>query len=163
MVTTITFPGCWFHIDVAGHYLSTVFPDGRVVASVPVEAKDCETAMQYGYGDNWTRLWREHDLLHHWVATRLGHGASPTIWSVCHEDHPDALPHWARLQEEGFVAEVHRWLNWGKEVPSLRRLKPEGDLDTLRNEIRRVLDYQGDAHESHLIVRAPVSQLLVPA
>lgn len=157
MVITITFPGCWVHIDIAGHYLTTVFPDGRVIASVPVEAKDRETALRYGYGDNWKRLWREHDLLHHWVATRFGHGASPTIWSVCHEDHPDALPHWARLEEEGFLEQVHRWLNCGEETGSLRRLTPDGDLNALRLEVRSVLDFEGDADNAHLIVKTPAS------
>lgn len=157
MVTTITFPKCWVHIDLAGHYLKTVFPDGREIASVPVEAKDRETARRYGYGDNWKQLWREHDLLHHWVATRFGHGASPTIWSVCHEDHPDALPHWARLEEEGFVGEVHRWLNCDEETPALRLLTIDGDLDALRKEIRNVLDFGGDADHAHLIVPICVS------
>lgn len=140
MTITFTFPGCWFHIDEAAPFAQSYFPDGRVVTSIPVPEKDMATARAYGYGENAFGLWREHDLLHHWVATQFGHPYSPTIWSVCHEDHPDALPHWARLEEEGLVGRVHRWLHLGEWHPEMEALTRRGaDRDALEKDARDLL------------------------
>lgn len=125
MVLTYIFPACWLHVDEAGTFLHTAFPDGRRLESVPHPEKDGATARAYGYGDDVRRLWREHDVLHHLVGTLFGHGCSPTIWSVAHEDAPDALPHWIRLGEEEFVGHIHRWLNgqdWHEALCGLENL-----------------------------------------
>jgi hypothetical protein len=143
MTKTITFPGCWVHIDNDARFLQTAFPDGRRLTSVPMPEKDVVTAKNYGYGDDWLRLWQEHDLLHHWVATLFGHPYSPTIWSVCHEDHPDALPQWARQQEEEFLAHVHRWLNLGIWAPQLWPLvQNDMDAETLQQTARELLSQE---------------------
>jgi len=143
MTLTFTFPGCWVHIDVAGNYLQTVFPDGTCVTGVPMPQKDSDTARRYGYGDDWMRLWREHDLLHHWVAVQFGLPYSPTIWSECHPEHPDALPPYARLEEEEFVADVHRWLNlhiWAPSLDALGWRRP--DIPAMREEIVKLLNHE---------------------
>lgn len=143
MTKTFTFPGCWVHVDLGAQYLATVFPDGAQITSVPVPEKDSATARRYGYGDDWLRLWCEHDLLHHWVAAQFGEPYSPTLWSECHDAHPDALPMWARLEEEEFVAEVHRWLNGGEWTSTLWPLTTNGrDLDAMRVEAMRVLRHE---------------------
>lgn len=127
MVATYFFPLCWLHVDEEGTFLHTAFPDGRKIESVPNLIKDGATASAYGYGNDVRRLWREHDVLHHLIGTFFGHGCSPTIWSVAHEDHPAALPHWSRLHEEEFVGHVHRWLNggeWHEALWSLEQFAP---------------------------------------
>lgn len=121
-IITYTFPKCWVHVDEAGSFLHTAFESGRILESVMDPQKDIATAREYGYADNIWRLWREHDILHHTIGTLFGYGVSPTIWSVAHEDHPEALPLWARHREEGFIAHVHRWLNlnlWDDELCAL--------------------------------------------
>lgn len=151
MTTTFTFPGCWVHINTEARFLHTAFPDGRSLTSVPMPEKDILTARHYGYGDDWLRLWREHDLLHHWVGTVFGQPHSPTIWSECHEEHPAALPRWARRQEEEFVAHVHRWLNLGVWAPELESLlQSHADRETLREQARNLLEQQ--IHTVHLCV-----------
>jgi hypothetical protein len=110
-IITYTFPCCWVHIDEDASFLHTAFDSGRILEAVVDEKKDTDTAQRYGYGSNVWRLWREHDVLHHTVGTLFGHGVSPTIWSVAHMDSPEALPLWVRLEEEGFIADIHRWLN----------------------------------------------------
>jgi hypothetical protein len=105
--------------------------------------KDIETARRYGYGNDWFRLWREHDLLHHWVAVQCGLLHSPTIWSECHNDHPDALARWVRLEEEGFVAGVHRWLNGGGWTPDLWPIAScNQDIGALYDEATRLLRHE---------------------
>ena len=140
MVLTYTFPHCWLHVDEAGHHLHTAFESGRKLESVPDFAKDLPTARAYGYGDDTLRLWREHDVLHHSVGTLFGHGLSPTIWSVAHEDDPSALARWIRLGEEAFVGHIHRWLNSGEWNDALSSLD---DLERprlqLRDELRAIL------------------------
>ncbi len=140
MVLTYTFPACWVHIDEEGSFLHTAFADGRTLESVPHPRKDGATARAYGYGEDAWLLWRQHDVLHHLVGTLFGHGQSPTIWSVAHEDAPNALPHWVRLQEEEFVGHIHRWLNggqWHDALCSLADLRPS--LPELQADLRRVL------------------------
>ncbi|HEX8462980.1 MAG TPA: hypothetical protein VF627_00050 [Abditibacterium sp.] len=136
MVLTYTFPACWLHVDEEGRFLHTAFPDGTVLESVPDLDKDGPTARAYGYGDDIRRLWREHDLLHHLVGTLFGHGLSPTIWSVAHENHPDALPRWIQLGEEEFVGHIHRWLNLDERHPALGCLD---DLGWSRDELREIM------------------------
>lgn len=143
MTKTFTFPGCWVHINVETGFLETVFSDGRSLTSIPMPEKDMATAREYGYGDDWLRLWREHDLLHHWIGVLFGQPYSPTIWSECHEDHPAALPRWARQQEEEFVAHVHRWLNqdiWVEELWPLAQFDIEED--ELKAQARGVLEHK---------------------
>jgi hypothetical protein len=92
------------------------------------------------------RLWREHDLLHHWVGVLFGQPYSPTIWSECHEDHPDALPRWARQQEEEFVAHIHRWLNGGVWAPELWPLTQLGmECSELYERAHAVMDHKVEA------------------
>jgi hypothetical protein len=158
MTLTFTFPGCWVHVDDAGHFLFTVFPDGRELTSVPMESKDRATAQQYGYGDNWLQLWREHDLLHHWVAVQFGQPYSPTIWSECHQESPDALPRWARQQEEDFVAHVHRWLNLGHWHDALWPIAYlNRDVEAMRQEALRLLRYE------QFEIRAPDDSIVLAA
>lgn len=140
MKKTIAFDGCWVHLDDDARFIHTAFPDGRCLTGVPVPEKDIETARRYGYGDDYLRLWREHDVLHHCVASFFGHPHSPTIWSECHEDHPAALPRWARLAEEDFVGHIHRWLNRNLWVPELCALLPTGaDFETSQTTARKRL------------------------
>jgi hypothetical protein len=137
---TLCFPGCWLHLDEEGKYGYTSFPDGRVLTSLIVPEKDIHTARAYGFGEDVERLWREHDALHHWVALAFGHGASPTIWSECHEDSPLALPRWHRLDEERFVGHVHRWLNQNVWHDDLHAFSDQGhDLNALRADATSIL------------------------
>lgn len=136
LVITYTFPRCWVHVDEGGSFLHTAFDSGRTLEAVPNPIKDGETALRYGYGDNIWQLWREHDVLHHTVGTLFGHGVSPTIWTVAHEELPGALPRWAQKEEEAFIAHIHRWLNhgaWHAELGSLE------NLGRSRHEMKAVL------------------------
>ena len=140
MVLTYTFPRCWVHVDEAGYFLHTAFESGRKLESVPDFEKDLPTARAYGYGDETLRLWREHDVLHHAVGTLFGHGLSPTIWSVAHEDEAGALPRWIRLGEEEFVGHIHRWLNLDEWNSALGGLENLGRTrEELREELRAIL------------------------
>jgi hypothetical protein len=139
MVITYTFPRCWVHVDEPNRFLHTAFEDGRKLEAVPDAFKDSETAQRYGYGQNSERLWREHDILHHTIGTMFGHGVSPTIWSVAHEDDPNALPYWIRLGEEEFLGHIHRWLNldlWHPSLEVLESLRPKAQL---KEELRAIL------------------------
>lgn len=143
MILTYTFPNCWLHVNEDAEFLRTVFRDGRCLDSVPDCVKDPGTARAYGYGRNMRRLWREHDLLHHTVGTLFGLGMSTTLWSVVHEDSPDAIPHWARLQEERFIGHVHRWLNLGEWQEELWPLQDRcSSLPLLRRGLRQILSGQ---------------------
>jgi hypothetical protein len=134
---TVEFPGCWVHTDEAGKYLHTAFPDGRTLHSVIDPEKDAETARAYGYGEDIERLWREHDLLHHWTALQFDLPHSPTIWSECHPEAPQALARWHRLDEERFVGYVHRWLNLAEWRDDIWAFHERGhDLELLLDDAR---------------------------
>jgi hypothetical protein len=140
IIITYTFPRCWVHIDEAASFLHTAFESGRILESVIVSEKDAPTARSYGYGEDYWRLWREHDVLHHTVGTLFGQGVSPTIWAVAHMDSPDALPLWARHQEEAFIAHLHRWLNLNTWDDSLSILGEFGlSFEDMQSQLRAVL------------------------
>lgn len=139
-IITYTFPRCWVHIDEEASFLHTAFDSGRILESVIVPEEDLITAQNYGYGDNIWRLWREHDVLHHSIGTLFGHGLSPTIWAMAHMDSPEALPLWARQEEEVFIAHIHRWLNCNVWDDNLSALGNFGlSFEAMQNRLRAIL------------------------
>jgi hypothetical protein len=109
----------------------TTFCDGSsaevwVMGIDPAEGRGwCEAL---GYADLWDHL-REHDLIHTWLAVRMGYPHSPTLWTVAHAGQTiyGMLDRVGIDAEEWLVTEFQRYLNTGErdEYP-LRWLEERG-------------------------------------
>jgi hypothetical protein len=79
-------------VDVDKRGIRATFSDGTknsfhlsAMSSVPEYRNVAEWA---GYGDDWQRFGREHEIAHHWLADRLGW---PWSWSL-HDNPPQPWP-----------------------------------------------------------------------
>lgn len=123
------------HINHDWQVIRTTYPDGTFAelwtSGVPPDQAR-QWAMALGYADPWDHF-REHDLIHSWLALEMGLPHSPTLWSVAHGGCSDRdTIDW----EEWLVTEFQRFLNTGErhEYP-LRHLEDLGLSDeTLRAE-----------------------------
>lgn len=117
--------------------IRTSYPDGTFAelwtsGVPPDQAREWATALGYDPPDPWEHL-REHDLIHTWLAVKMGLPHSPTLRSVAHRGGLDRGEiDW----EEWLVTEFQRYLNTGEraEYP-LRHLEDRGlSVETLRAE-----------------------------
>jgi hypothetical protein len=113
MIEFIDFDGCL--IEVYEDNVLTKFPSGHSVAgAVNKDGSQDELAQQLGYQSTWDMV-REHEILHTWLAIKLGFPHSPTLWDVALNlleiPNRPALIIWPG--EEAAVIEFQRWLNGG--------------------------------------------------
>jgi hypothetical protein len=78
------------------------------------ESRAWTKTLGYGDVDPWTHF-REHEILHTWISTKLEHPYSPTLWSVAHENekflHFGITTKKARGMEEWAVVKWQEFLN----------------------------------------------------
>lgn len=95
-------------------YLETVFEDGAKVGAAPEPQRDIQTARSYGYRDDTTGLWLDHDPAHSWLAVKKGLRVSPTLWAVAHERADSGTPTWEeQAAEEAYVLDFQRFVQTG--------------------------------------------------
>lgn len=133
--------GCYAFVDHGTRVVETHFPDGTVLVACPEDDDDYRrTARDCGYGEDVWALCREHELIHQFLAVRMGLDCSPTLWSVHHRDDPAAPDAEARATEEWLVLCFQRWLNGGLPDEVFGLLGERGlDVIALRDEARRLL------------------------
>lgn len=132
-------------MNVAPHYVETVFHDGRRVVATPEAGNSAynDNARALGYGDDLELLSREHEMLHTFLAERIHGGASPTLWAVAHgqgndPNFPDLAPIWEQIYEEAMVLAFQKYMNTGAVDEALRDFAVS-DLESLRAEALAIL------------------------
>lgn len=93
----LKFKACDVH--VFGGYCETVYPDGARVRS---ENFDEQVARDYGYSSS-HEFCVQHEIIHHFVAEKLGRNHSPNQWLLAHGAQPTDQ-HRLRDLEENVVA-----------------------------------------------------------
>jgi hypothetical protein len=102
-----------FHDD---HYLATEYPGGTTARATPHDTDEYrDTTRDLGYGEDTWRQCLEHELLHTWVALKLGKQHSVVLWGVAHGNR---RPIGGR-REEGYVMGLQRYLNTCETDPSV--------------------------------------------
>jgi hypothetical protein len=130
-------------IDHINHIISTHFNDGTSVElwsdRCPNGQQDAETLGYYPPFTPWDHF-REHDILHTWLALKMGYRVSPTLWTVSHSNanklHYGMVTKKAQGMEEHFVTQFQKFLNIGiYDDWSKHWLLERGyHLDNLRSE-----------------------------
>jgi len=136
---TYEFRHCWVHVSPG--YTETVYHDGsRVCAAPELNETYFAKAERYGYGRDVAALSREHEILHTFLAEKLGYGSSPTLWAVAHNHEGGVAPVWEMEEEETMVLAFQVYLNGGPAGEGVRRLTDAGlDLESLRVEALALL------------------------
>lgn len=139
MNKTFIFKHCRVHVSPG--YTETVFDDGTKVPAAPEPTQEyLDKARRYGYGDDAAALSREHEILHTFLAEKLGFGSSPTMWALAHAGDPDVAPIWEQQYEEELVLAFQTYLNGKEWAPALNRLAQAGyDLADLVCEAKKLL------------------------
>ena len=141
IVRVFTFPGCVVNADYTNNYIETVFPDGtKVPATANFRQEDIDMAEKLGYGFNTAMMTREHEILHTYLAVKMGHDYSPTLWDVAHNQN---LGQGLHGSEEGNVLTFQQYLN-GMELEesndphAVERLR-QYDVEVMRIEALKLL------------------------
>jgi hypothetical protein len=135
---TMQFQGCTVRIFPESRYLETVYRDGTKVPAVPHNTEVyAGNARKYGYGEDTFALCREHEILHTFLAEKMGLPHSPTLWAVAHDFPAGGPPENEFYIEEQMVLDFQTALNDDSfHAPSLDVL---GDLEGLKSEARKLL------------------------
>lgn len=105
-------------IDDQNHTVTSRFPDGHQLTAVAnFTPEDVDRARSLGYvgtaEEVVLQMTREHDVLHHVVATAQGWPYSMVLWSVAKgNEHPPGFGN----QEERLVFLLARALNEGRAI-----------------------------------------------
>src|SRR5690348_11324108 len=141
-IRVLTFKNCVVRADLNLGYTETIFRDGSLVPAYPTGLADqMQTAHQLGYGDDLSRMCREHEILHTWLCEQFGLPYSPTLWAVAHGQTQGSAPIWAQQEEEALVLSFQASLN---DSPHDRRplenIPKHGmRLDDLKRQARTLL------------------------
>lgn len=139
LTRTLTFQHCWVHS--APGYTETCYHDGTKVIATPQDSDQYrEQAMALGYGSDTAALSREHEILHTFLAEKLGFGSSPTLWAVAHGQTGEVAPVWEQEEEEAWTLAFQAYLHGGPPTDGLQRLT-DTDLEVaaLREEALKLL------------------------
>jgi len=139
LTRTLTFQHCWVHS--APGYTETRYHDGATVTATPEDTEPYrERAAGFGYGADTAALSREHEILHTFLAEKLGFGSSPTLWAVAHGQTGDVAPVWEQEEEETWTLAFQTYLHGGLPTDGLQRLTDTGlNPAALREEALRLL------------------------
>ncbi len=152
-MTTFLFPDCRLDVHPSGETTAYFCPTGRILERLPRPVEDRVTARFLGYGADYARFRREHDLLLHTLAALQGFGCSPHLRSLAHYDGLKRAETEAGEDEEDLAARVHRWLNldtWSDEIEPL--LACGLQKEELRAFLRAVLEGEITYIEAPLLV-----------
>ena len=119
-MTTFFFPDCRLDVHNSGKTTAYFSSNGTILERLPRPVEDRVTARFLGYGADFYRFRREHDLLLHTLAVLQGFGCSPHLRSLQEEGNPNAFSF--EEGEEDLAARVHRWINldiWSDEIEPL--------------------------------------------
>lgn len=105
-----------FYLDTEERYARTTFPDGSVVHARP----------NPGEGEDW---WH-HDLLHSWLALKMGRAYSATLYDVAHKVPSADYHYYEEVIVLAFIAFLHDPER--RNNPDLWRLAEYGDLAEMR-------------------------------
>lgn len=136
---SLQFKHCW--VNCAPGYTETCYYDGTKVTAAPEDTeKYRKNAVLFGYGTDIEALSREHEILHTFLAEKLGFGSSPTLWAVAHGQGDDVAPIWEQEEEEGWTLAFQTYLQGGPPTEPLSRLSDANlDVAALREEALRLL------------------------
>ena len=117
--------------------VETWFPDGVMLPAEPQGDDDYrDRALSLGY-ESADAMNREHDVLHSFLADKLGYRWSPCLWAAAHKQPIDRE---VGDHEEAMVLAFQRYMNTGVEDDRLQPLRDAGlDVQALREEAIRLL------------------------
>ena len=138
LTKTLHFKNCW--VNTSPGYTETAFHDGTRVCAAPEDSPEYQAkAAQFGYGEDLAGLSREHEILHTFLAEKLGYGASPTLWAVAHNQE-NVAQIWEQVEEEAWVLAFQTYLHGGEASEPLNRFADFGlDVNALCEEARKLL------------------------
>ena len=139
LARTLQFQHCW--VNCVPGYTETCYHDGTKVTATPEDSDQyrANTAL-FGYGSDTGGLSREHEILHTFLAEKLGLGSSPTLWAVAHGQTGDVAAIWEQEEEETWTLAFQTFLHGGPPAEGLARLTEAGlDVAALREEALRLL------------------------
>ncbi len=139
LARTLQFEHCW--VNCVPGYTETCYHDGTKVTATPEDSDQyrANTAL-FGYGTDTRGLSREHEILHTFLAEKLGFGSSPTLWAVAHGQTEDVAAIWEQEEEETWTLAFQTYLHGGPPTDGLQRLTDAGlDPAALREEALRLL------------------------
>lgn len=100
-------------IDDGARWMETVYEDNTRAPATPQDTDEYRaTTARLGYGADTWRQCREHEILHTWVALKMGMTHSVILWNVAHgggKRWPTGGP-----EEEARVMGFQRLLNTGE-------------------------------------------------
>ena len=139
LARTLQFQHCW--VNCVPGYTETCYHDGTKVTATPEDSEQYRAnAALFGYGSDTAALSREHEILHTFLAEKLGFGTSPTLWAVAHGQTGDVAPIWEQEEEEGWTLAFQTFLHGGPPTDGLQRLTDAGlDPAALREEALELL------------------------
>lgn len=139
LARTLQFQHCW--VNCVPGYTETCYHDGTKVTATPEDSDQyrANTAL-FGYGTDTGALSREHEILHTFLAEKLGFGSSPTLWAVAHGQTDGVAAIWEQEEEETWTLAFQTFLHGGPPTDGLERLTEAGlDPVALREEALRLL------------------------
>ena len=139
LTKTLKFKHCW--VNSAPGYTETCYHDGTKVTATPEDSDEYRAnAALFGYGSDTAALSREHEILHTFLAEKLGYGTSPTLWAVAHNFEGQVAQIWEQEEEESWTLPFQAYLHGAPETEALQRFTDAGyTLEGLREEARRLL------------------------
>lgn len=138
---TLNLGKCVVDVNFDWRIVRTTFRDGTFTE---IWAQDTPEFIGYaqalGYDNDVWRHFREHDILHTWLSTKLGLPYSLTLWTEAHAKQGIYSKITKKSQgiEEWFVTEFQKYIN-GAE--------PGEALDYFVNEGYNLQDLRGEAQE----------------
>lgn len=112
-VRTIRLGDAVIRIDHVAHWMETVYEDGTRAPAAPQDTDEYRaTAARLGYGTDTWRQCVEHEVLHTWVALKMGRPHSTILWNVAHGGAKRWPP--GGREEEAHAMGLQRFLNTGE-------------------------------------------------
>ncbi len=139
LARTLQFQHCW--VNCVPGYTETCYHDGTKVTATPEDSEQYRAnTARFGYGTDTGGLSREHEILHTFLAEKLGFGSSPTLWAVAHGQTGNVAAIWEQEEEETWTLAFQTYLHGGPPTDGLQRLSAAGlDPAALREEALNLL------------------------
>lgn len=117
---TLFFNSCLVKIFPETGYIETRYDDDSVARVIPnYNEIEFFTAKSLGYENNIKLMTIHHEILHTYLAEKIGLPYSPTLWAVAHNFGSGCAPIEEQWQEEALVLSYQKYLNKKEIEPPL--------------------------------------------
>lgn len=131
---TLFFNGCIVKVFPETGYTETRYDDNSFVPAMPnYDPASFFTANDLGYGVNTKLMTIHHEILHTFLAEKIGLPHSPTLWAVAHNFGSGCVPVEKQWEEEALVLSYQKYLNVAEVEPPL-----ENYLETNKLKLRQL-------------------------